>query len=309
MSYNELLKLKLRGNLFGVGFFLLVSGIMLGFKLNALYGASPNLIDIQTNLLAMDWIVIIIFGIGVLALLVSLFLYLKFDNYYPQTQIKMFVGFGVLFLPFTIILLVIGIMKYMEKQTFKFSFFGVGVLSLLLVGVLSSVTVNQLQEIQPIYTSKYVFEAEYILGADDYVEVEVTAIIKGNELISVTVDAIINSDLILSPLVNPIPGTYKQGEYYRMSVNDKDSFSAKPTCFNIPSQVPLDMEEFSCEITEFEGMYEEMEAWTFKNFKEFYFEYGYMDSNGVWTRDIASEMTLTNQYVIENIYETTTETE
>ena len=295
MSYNEQMRQKLKGNIFGVIFFLLISAIFVGFKLSTMFGESPTLLEIQGVLIAKDIIVFGIFGLGLIALGLSIYLYYKFDSFYPQNQVKLFMGIGLFFLPFTIILVVIGIMKYMEKSKFKKSFFVTSIISLLAFGIFASVSVTQLQEIEPIYTSKYTFEAEYILGADDYVNVTVVAIIRGSELQSVTVDAVIQSDLITDPT--------RVGEYYRMSIGDSASLNAVPSCFNIPNTLVLEEYEYSCEITEFIDSYSAMTASTFINFDEFYFEYGYMDVGGIWTREIAEEMNITKRVVDLNIYD------
>lgn len=303
MTYNESLRLKLRGNIFGVLFFLLIATIMFGIKLYSLYGASPSLLDINSVLLAGDYLVIMFFIWGILSLIASVFLYFKFDSFNPYVQIRLFMAIGLLFLPYTIILVVIGIMKYMEKNKFKGSFFGTSILTLLIFGIFASMTVTELKKIEPIYTSEYTFEAEYLLTTEDFVRVEVIAVTRGDKILSMTINGIINSDMINDPVSSAIPGTTKAGEYYRMSVNDSSSIYGKPTCFNIPNDVVLENYEFSCEVTDFVDPYQNISGRTFQDFGEFYFEYGYMDSNGIWTPEVGTSMRILNQSVIENIYD------
>lgn len=295
MTYNELLKLKLRGNIVGVSFFLLISTFLAAIKIYNLYFAEVTLIDINSKLLVGDYIVLILFAMGVIALLLSIFLYKKFDNYYPQTQIILFMGIGVFFLPYTIILAVIGIMKYIEKNKFKKAFFVTSILSLLLLAIVSSVTVTKLKAIEPEYTSSYYFEAEYVIDDGNSVSVVVWAYAKNNEITLVTMDAIINDDLVDRDLV--------RGEFYRMSIVGTPSSGGAPTCLNFPYDEELDNHEESCEVTKFVGIYENLDLNHFAQFTEFYLEYGYMSIDGALIIDNGVTMQVTAQTYKENMYQ------
>jgi len=289
MTYNEKLKMKLRGNLFGVGFFLIISTIVFVIRLNKIYWATPSLLEINNKLLAGDYITFIFFGMGIVALLLSLFLYLKFDNYYPQTQIKLFMAIGIFFLPYTIILVVIGIMKYIEKSKFKTSFFATSIITLLVLGLISSFTVSKLNEIEPLYISEYRYTAEYSINTTDHFEVEVVAQIRGSELLSVKIDALLNT--------NDLDPMEAAGEFYRMSI------SGSASCFNIPTTEAFINYELSCEEIKTNDTFVSLTADSFVNFTEFYFEYGHMDLDGILHRDGAYPMEVTSAVIIRNIYD------
>ena len=293
MTYNEKMRKNLKGNLYGVGFFLLISLFSFVYKLYQLYFAETTLFEINGRLLVGDYIVFILFGFGLLALIVSFLIYLYFDNFDPEAQVKLFTFMGVLFLPYTIILFVIGIMKYLEKSTFKFAFFGSIVLALLISGIGFSSSITRLNEIEPLYMNTYSYVLYYeftdLDGDLNTFDVTLTATSRGAKLEKLEMEYTV--------LIDAPDETDRVGEFYRLSA------AGASTCMNFPSINEHINITYDCEVTEFTGLYEGLTKDNFVNNLDFYFEYGYFSNDGAWITEEGIGMTILEATYDSNIYD------
>lgn len=189
MSYNDLLRQKLKINIYGVLFFLTISAITVGIRIYQLYFQEMPLIEINGRLLTNDYLIFILFGWGILGLIASILIRTYFDNFYPKDQVALFSGLGILFMPYTVILFVLGIMKYLEKNKFKKNFFGSIFIAIIALGLIFNITIGQLNKIDGLYLNQYIYEFYYDYDDNNYATFTLTATSRGNELQTVTVDA------------------------------------------------------------------------------------------------------------------------
>jgi hypothetical protein len=117
-------------------FFLVISLLYTGFKVGT------NMIENQSEMLLKDYLPIMISGFGIIALLVSVLTNKKIDTVSIQKQIFVLTCLGMIFMPFTIILFVFGIMKYIENNSFKLQFFGGTIFGMIIFGtIISSIAI------------------------------------------------------------------------------------------------------------------------------------------------------------------------
>lgn len=298
MNYNDQMRLKLKSNIRVVLIFLGISVIVLGVTLYDIF--FTNLLDVQTNLLIGQTFPIFFTGYGVLALLASIYAYYKFDNYYPQQQIVLFMLIGTIFSPFTIVLLVIGIMKYLEKSKFKPHFFGSFVLGFLVLGVVMSLVVTNLSAAQPEYLNEYVYTGIYTRddNSSDTVEVTATALTRGDKVIKIIFEAEFNLDDPVTTVPNE-QGNLVVSEGLRLSMNER------PTCIIYAYDEAQVSETMTCELTTFpeEGSYSYTTS-DFINFSEFNIEFGEIYDD-LSINDVVEygQLTITNETVRFNVYE------
>lgn len=287
MTYNEKMRLKLRGNIIVVASLLALATIFFFVELYHIFFAKVTVIDIQNKLILLDYLVIILFVDGVLALLYSIFAYKRFDNYYPKGQLKLYLIGGILFLPYTVVLYAIGIQRYMEKTKLRSTFIGYTIFLLLVFGAFYSVLIPQLAKIEPEYLSEYTYEAEYVVDEYQSITVSIKGTARGTELLKVDVDA---------QMTLEGPNQLEQGRIVRISMNQNG------TCVNFPYTEDLVDHTISCTIDDFSQNYYTNWQWDdFVRMDDIYIELGavidaYLDINGY-------DMTITNQELIENIYE------
>ena len=162
-----------------------------------------------------DLFPLILSGYGLVALLVSVLTYYFFDNLYPQHQVLLFTFAGMLFLPFTIILLVIGIMKYMEKNKYKIHFFGGAIVGMLVFAVLVIVFLVPIAKRSPEYLNEHVISGEYIMNDNNYIYITATGLSRGDTLQSITFDVFLELD---APDLSAVAG-----EFIQIRMNDKQS--------------------------------------------------------------------------------------
>ena len=85
------------------------------------------------------YIPILIQGFGFLAIIVSSLLYQFADKLSESQQVIVFSLFGVALMPYTIILFVIGIMKFVEDNRYKLQFLISAIIGMILFGLAISI--------------------------------------------------------------------------------------------------------------------------------------------------------------------------
>jgi hypothetical protein len=287
MTYNDAMRQKLKSNIFVVSFILLITLIFTGIKVVEI--TSSDLLLEQSHLLLKDYLPFIFTSYGLLALIVSILTYFYFDSFMPKSQVRLFNFFGVMFLPFTIILFVIGIMKYMEKETFKASFFASIVLGLIALGIVMYGLIKPLSTIEPVYINEYVVSGEYIIDDENSVLITATGVARGNNLLQITFEATINRDAPNLDLV----GT----EFIQISMNTKQ------TCIIYAYTEAQEDYTMTCSITTFNpDLNRDYTLNDFINFEDFYIEMGNVDYDHILNTDYSGAMTIKDQYTNENVY-------
>lgn len=85
------------------------------------------------------YVPILIQGFGFLAIIVSSLLYRFADKLSESQQVIAFSLLGVAFIPYTIILFVIGIMKFIEDNRYKLHFLVSAIVGMVLFGLAVSI--------------------------------------------------------------------------------------------------------------------------------------------------------------------------
>lgn len=288
MSYNQQLRKKLLSNIIVVSAIIGISLIFTGIKLYQLF--ATNLLDVQSVMILKDYLPLLITGYGLLALIVSVLTYFTFDRYYPQHQVLLFCFTGMVFMPFTIVLFVVGIMKYLEKSKFKVHFFGASLFGMIVFGVLIASVLTPIAKIEPIYLNEHIIESEFVINDDNYVELKVTGLIRGDVLEKIMFDAIISFDQPNLDLV----GT----EFVQISMN------MKRTCVIYAFDEAQDQYNLTCEISDWNAQPNQLyTASDFLDFEDFYLEFGNVDYDRIMNITITGGMQITNQETIENVYD------
>jgi hypothetical protein len=193
-------------------------------------------------------------------------------------------------MPYTFVLFVIGIMKYMEKETFKKQFYGGAILGMVALGFFASIIITPLGKIEPIYLNEYVVEGEYIINDDNYVTLTATGLVRGNDLIKIIFDATFTFD---QPNLDVV-GT----EYVQISMN------TKRTCIIYAFDEAQDNYQMSCEVSTFNpALNYDYTINDFINFEDFYLESGNVDLDHTINLIYQGGMQITDQYMNENVYE------
>ena len=288
MNYNDQMRVRLKSNIYVVTFILLVTLVFTGIKIYQL--TSTNILDIQSVMLLKDYFPLLLSGYGILALIVSVLTYFKFDSFYPKQQVTLFCMAGMIFMPYSIILFIVGIMKYMEKEKFKTQFFGGAIGGMIAFGIIIAAVLTPLSNIKPIYLNEHVIEADYVINEDTHVELTVTGIYRGHTLEKIIFDAYISADEPNLELV----GT----EFVQISMNKKR------TCVMYAFDEAQDQHHINCEVTNFNDVNNQDYTLTdFVNFEDLFIEFGDIDYDRIMNINITGAMRIVNQEINVNVYE------
>ena len=287
MNYNNLLKEKLTNN---IKLTLILFGLSLIYLLIKLYQIFfGDLLDIQTVLTFKDYIPIFLSIHGLLAVLFSIFIKQKFDGLYPHQQLQAFLFLGIVFFPFNVYLIYLGIEKYKEKNKYRKSLIFSILIALALITSLYTVSISQTKDIEPIYLNEYIIKGTYQIDGQNFVNLTVTGLARGDELKSITYDAVITTD---APDLEEL-GT----EFLQISMN------VKQTCIIYAFDERQDNYEMSCTIDEFNES--SNRAYTindFVNFEDLYIEMGQINLDMVFSFTNRGAMTITSKTFNENVY-------
>ena len=288
MNYNDQMRVKLKSNIYVVTFILLVTLVFTGIKIYQL--TSTNILDIQSVMLLKDYFPLLLSGYGILALIVSVLTYFKFDSFYPKQQVILFCMAGMIFMPFTIILFVIGIMKYLEKSKFKAQLFGASLAGMIIFGIIVASVLTPLSNIQPVYLNEHVIEADYVINEDTHFELTVTGVYRGHTLEKIIFDAYISAD---APNLEEV-GT----EFVQISMN------RKRTCVMYAFDEAQDHHRLTCEVSNFNATNNQDFTLTdFVNFEDLFIEIGDIDYDRIMNINITGSMRIVSQEINVNVYE------
>lgn len=287
MNYNDYLRTKLHKNLMISLILFAIAFVVLLIKLYQIF--FTDMLDIQYVLILKDYIPIFFAIQGLLAVLTSYILKLKFDSLYPHQQVQAFFFFGILFFPFNGYLIYLGFEKYKEKGKFIKSMIFSIALGLLLLIPITTQSYAYAKDINPVYLNEYVIEGIYQIDGENYVTMKVTGITRGSELQSITYEALMTFD---APNLTVV-GT----EFIQISMN------VKQTCIVYAFTEAQNDYEMTCTIDEFTE--EGNRAYTlddFTQFEDLYVEIGQIDLNFIMSATHKGPMTITNRTFEENVY-------
>lgn len=288
MNYNEQMRKKLLSNIKVVSLFILISFIFTGIKLYQILGT--DILDIQGEMLFKDFFPLFVSGFGIVALLVSVLTYYIFDNLYPKHQVLLFTLVGMMFMPFTIILFVIGIMKYMEKSKFKVHFFGGSLLGMILFGVIIVYVLLPYSNNEVNYLNEHVISGEYVMNENNYIEVTTTGVYRGDSLQSVNFHLFMELD---APDLSRVGG-----EFVQVLLNDTQS------CIVHSFMEAQEAVEVECTFRNQDTIANP--AFTindFTNFENISIRYGSIGLDTSLTIEHGSAIIITENVINENVYE------
>lgn len=288
MNYNDQLRNKLKTNQKIASILFGLSLIYLLFKLYQIF--FTDMLDIQSILLFKDYLPIFLASHGLLALLASILIKQRFDNLYPHQQVQAFFILGLLFFPFNVYLVYLGVQKYQEKKTYHKSLVFAILIGLGLITSLYTLSITQTKDLKPIYLNEHIIEGIYRLDQENFVTLKVTGLARGKELKSITYEASFTFD---APNLEEV-GT----EFIQISMN------VKQTCIIYAFTEEQNAEEMTCTIDQFTEAGNRLYTIDdFTQFEDLYVEMGQINLEFVISLTEKGPMTITNREFIQNVYD------
>lgn len=134
---NNPLQARLKANLNVVLIFFIIASIFSILRITSLINTNAFHIDLMFSDNA--YVPILIQGFGFLAILASSISYRIADRLSESHQVILLCTLGVAFIPYTIILYVVGIMKFIDDNRYKLHFFLSSIVGMLLFGLAISI--------------------------------------------------------------------------------------------------------------------------------------------------------------------------
>lgn len=235
MTQKEKLQKSLLRNLILVGILFGIITILFVYKLYSMYYASPTLYDIQTNLIFKDYLVFLLFGMGVLAMGSSVLFYFKAHQLHTRNQIRLLVAVGIMLFPFTLLMVLTGLMIGIDNPKYQANNSMVGIFTMFIFLIVYSLVLVDFTEPQAIYTESKVYSFEYI-NDEDHIEWDVEVVFKQGELLKIEIDSIANlrHPEVIDPFLKEL-ALFLQAD-------------SRTLCYSLIHNTQLTDEESNCEI-------------------------------------------------------------